>query len=173
MLIRSDFEPGPWGKFKCKQSHRDDLDAREAFEAVLRGDEVTPADAATTEVIASALDAKGNGTRAAMLRRVAGQVALPEAPSEAAPVVPGAPSAAPPPPDPPPPPVDPSQAAALAAAEAGRAIDQAGEDIPRLADLAYRAGLTPSPRWKADRLRLELQAVVAKNLAEGRAAFPG
>jgi hypothetical protein len=43
----------------------------------------------------------------------------------------------------------------------------------QLYTLAMRTGIDPSPRWKADRLRQEIQAAVSRNLANGLPAFSG
>jgi len=165
MLIRSDIVPGPWGSFRVR-GQAELVDAGGAMTAIVRGDEVTPADEATTERLAVELDQRGNGTRAAMFRRI-GKIAAPvvlEEPAEpAAEQVPDQGEPAP----------VPEVAPSEPVAEAQAVIAAAGDDMPQLLTLAHRAGFDASPRWKADRLKAEIQAAVSRNLADNKPAFSG
>ena len=167
MLIRSDFFPGPWGRFR-RAADEVVLDAREAFQAILAGDEVLP-HADTARTIADQLEAIGNATRAATVLRMAGLAApsallmqLAEQDAVAAPDGPARPlqSAS----------VESSVDAVIAAQAA---IEAAGDSLPQLQTLAMRAGIEASARWKADRLKQEIQAAVSRNIANGRPAFSG
>src|SRR5947208_3607221 len=96
MLIRSDIVPGAWGQFRVR-GQIELVDAGGAMTAIVRGDEVVPVDDATIERLAAELDQRGNGTRAAMFRRI-GNLVAPVAPEPAVDVT-GSPEPAPPPPE--------------------------------------------------------------------------
>lgn len=154
MMISSDLSPLPIaGEFLIHGSPAT-VECADAMNAVRAGMAVRPADAATAERVAARLSAAGNGTRAAMFRRV-----FDVAPPSSADSLPAS--------------ERPSADAFDPDADSARVrelVDAAGDDATALRALASRYRVDYSERWGARRLANQINREVSARIAGGKPA---
>jgi|GEM_PF-4003893 len=167
MLIKSDLAPLPCpGRFRLEGGA--EVGAREAFEALVRGVRVDPADDATLELLADRVEGRDK-VRAQMFRRASrgAEVVLPasepEAPAAEEPATtqerknPG------------------DDAARLdrSMAQLQKLIEDAGDNVEALRSLADRVGARLGRRTSPASIRDTIFAAASKAAAEGRLPLSG